>query len=101
MLPSKAKDIPDDILNRALKCEETWKPYRINKAELKFYRDNKLSVPRFHYDTRYKHRLLSKNQRILYDRKCDKCKKEIKTTYEPERPEIVYCETCYNNYIYK
>lgn len=101
LLPSKTQDIPDDILNRALKCEETGKPYRINKAELKFYRDNKLSIPRFHYDTRYKHRLLSKNQRILYDRKCDKCKKEIKTTYEPERPEIVYCETCYNNYIYK
>jgi hypothetical protein len=100
MLPSKTKDIPDDILNRALKCEETWKPYRINKAELKFYRDNKLSLPRFHYDTRYKHRLLSKNQRILHDRKCDKCSKDIKTTYSPENPEIVYCEACYNKEIY-
>lgn len=100
LLPSKTQDIPDDILNRALKCEEKGKPYRINKAELKFYRDNKLSIPRFHYDTRYKHRLLSKNQRILYDRKCDKCSKEIKTTYEPKRPEIVYCEECYNKEIY-
>ncbi len=100
MLPSKAKDIPDDILNRALKCEETGKPYRINKAELKFYRDNKLSIPRFHYDTRYKHRLLSKNQRIIYDRKCDKCSKDIKTTYSHGCPEIVYCEECYNKTIY-
>ena len=100
MLPSKTKDIPDDILNWALKCEETWKPYRINKAELKFYRDNKLSVPRFHYDTRYKHRLLSKNQRIIYDRKCDKCSKDIKTTYSKDMKEIVYCEECYNKTIY-
>lgn len=100
-LPSKTKDIPDDILNRAIKCAETWKPFKINPAELKFYRDNKLSIPRFHYDTRYKNRLNLKNQRKIYERKCDNCGIDIKTTYSLERPEIVYCETCYNNYIYK
>ncbi len=100
-LPSKTKDIPDDILNRAIKCEETWKLFKISPFELKFYKDNNLSIPRFHYDTRYKHRLLLKNQRKIYERICEKCGIEIKTTYSPERPEIVYCETCYNNYIYK
>lgn len=99
-LPSKTKDIPDDILNRAIKCVETWKPFKITPAELKFYRDNNLSIPRFHYDTRYKNRLNLKNQRKIYERICDKCGIDIKTTYSLERPEIVYCEECYNKTIY-
>jgi len=40
-----------------------------------------------------------RNPRKLYDRKCDKCSIDIKTTYSPERPEIVYCEECYNKEI--
>jgi len=41
-----------------------------------------------------------KNPRKLYIRNCDKCGKEMKTTYAPERPEIVYCENCYNKEVY-
>jgi len=33
----------------------------------------------------------------LWDRQCAKCGKEIKTSYSPEREEIIYCEGCYNN----
>ena len=33
-------------------------------------------------------------------RKCDKCSKDMKTTYAPKRPEIVYCEECYLNEVY-
>jgi len=41
-----------------------------------------------------------RNPRKLYTRNCDKCGKEIQTTYAPERPEIVYCENCYNKEVY-
>jgi CxxC-x17-CxxC domain-containing protein len=41
-----------------------------------------------------------RNPRKLFDRKCDKCGKDIKTTYAPDRPEIVYCEECYEKEIY-
>jgi CxxC-x17-CxxC domain-containing protein len=37
-----------------------------------------------------------RNPRELYDRKCDKCGIDIKTTYAPEMKETVYCEGCYN-----
>jgi CxxC-x17-CxxC domain-containing protein len=37
-----------------------------------------------------------RNPRKLFERDCDKCGREMITTYSPERPEIVYCEECYN-----
>jgi hypothetical protein len=99
-LPDNIKDIPDDILNWALTCEVTGKPYRIIKQELAFYREHNLPIPRRHPDQRHKDRMALRNPRKLYDRTCMKCGKPIKTTYAPDRPEIVYCEECYLKEIY-
>lgn len=103
----KAKDIPihiqevaDDILNKVILCEITGKPFRIIKSELEFYRKHGLSIPHKHPDQRYLERMLLRNPRKLRDRTCAKCWMDIKTTYAPERPEIVYCEACYNKEIY-
>ena len=41
-LPEDIKDIPDDILNWAIECEVTKKPYRIIRQELDFYRKHSL-----------------------------------------------------------
>ena len=99
-LPDNISDIPDDILNRAVKCEVTRKPFRIISQELEFYRKHNLPIPRRHPDQRHLDRMNMRNSKKLYDRKCDKCGTDIKTTYSPERPEIVYCESCYNKEIY-
>ncbi len=99
-LPENIEDIPDDILNRAIECEVTKKPFRIIKQELEFYRKHNLPIPRRHPDQRHLDRMALRNPRKLYDRKCDKCSKDIKTTYSLDRPEIVYCEECYNNEVY-
>lgn len=99
-LPDKISDIPDDILNRAVECEITKKPFRIIKQELEFYRKHNLPIPRKHPDQRHLDRMTLRNPRKLYDRKCDKCGKDIKTTYAPDRSEIIYCEVCYNKEIY-
>jgi len=32
--------------------------------------------------------------------KQEKCVVEFKTSYSPDRPEIVYCEKCYQQEIY-
>ncbi|MDD5770427.1 MAG: hypothetical protein PHE25_05655 [Candidatus Gracilibacteria bacterium] len=95
-----ANKVPDDILNRAIECEITKKPFRIIKQELEFYRKHNLPIPKRHPDQRHLDRMKLRNPRNLFDRVCDKCNKKIKTTYSPERPEIVYCEECYNNEIY-
>ncbi|MDD3302344.1 MAG: hypothetical protein PHN31_02230 [Candidatus Gracilibacteria bacterium] len=99
-LPEDIKHIPDDILNWAIECEITKKPFRIISQELEFYRKHKLPIPKRHPDQRHLDRMSLRNPRKLFDRTCDKCGKDIKTTYSPERPEIVYCEYCYNNEIY-
>ncbi|MDD5770548.1 MAG: hypothetical protein PHE25_06260 [Candidatus Gracilibacteria bacterium] len=94
------KNIPDDIINWALTCEISGKMYLITRQELEFYRKHKLPIPKRHPDQRHLDRMNLRNPRKLFDRKCDKCGKDIKTTYSPDRLEIVYCEECYNMEMY-
>ncbi|EKE26590.1 MAG: hypothetical protein ACD_4C00236G0002 [uncultured bacterium (gcode 4)] len=56
-LPDDISKIPDDILNWAIECETSWKPFRIVKPELEFYRRHKLPIPKKHQDQRYLERL--------------------------------------------
>lgn len=94
------QDATDTILQQAILCEVTWKPFRIIKPELDFYRKHNLPLPHKHPDQRHLERMQLRNPRKLFDRKCDKCWTNIQTTYSPERPEIVYCEACYAKEIY-
>jgi hypothetical protein len=59
-----------------------------------------LPIPRRHPDQRHLDRMALRNPRKLFDRKCDKCQVDMKTTYAPERKETVYCEECYNKEVY-
>jgi len=99
-LPDSIGDVPDDILNWALKCSVTGRPFRIVKQELDFYRKMRLPVPRLHPDERHKRRIALRNPRKLFSRSCAKCSAPIQTTYTPECPEIVYCESCYLKEVY-
>lgn len=99
-LPNNIQEITDDILNKVILCEESGRPFRIIKAELDFYRKHNLPLPRRHPDIRHLERINLRHPRKLFDRICDKCGKKIRTTYAPERPEKVYCESCYQKEIY-
>jgi len=99
-LPDLLTDIPNDVLEWALTCSITKRPYRIHKPELALYRQMHLPTPRKHPDLRYDERLSQRNPRRLWKRNCMKCEKEMQTTYSPERPEIVYCEECYLKEVY-
>jgi CxxC-x17-CxxC domain-containing protein len=99
-LPDNIADIPDDILNWAIRCPATQRPFKLVKQELDFYRMLKLPVPRLHPDERHRRRMALRNPRKLWTRKCAKCGKDMQTTYAPERPETVYCEECYLKEVY-
>ena len=99
-LPAAIDDIPDDILNWAITCEVTGRPFRVVKKELELYRAQRLPVPRVHPDERHRRRMMQKNPRHLWNRECAKCKKPIATSYSPERPEKIYCEECYLKEVY-
>ena len=99
-LPNSIKDIPDDILAWAIKCINTWKPFRVIPQELEFYRKHNIPIPHLHPEQRHLERIKLRNANKLYLRKCLKCEKEIQSTYAPNRPEIVYCEECYLKEVY-
>ena len=96
-VPDNIKDVKDDVLDAILKCDLCGKNYKIIRMELELYRQMNIPIPRQCSFCRYDNRIRSLNPIAIYNRKCVKCEKEIETSYAPERPEIIYCESCYNN----
>ncbi len=99
-LPQTIAEIPDDILNWAVACENSKRPFKIIKQELEFYRQLDIPVPHLHPDERHNRRMTLRPSRVFYNRTCDQCEKQIETTFAPERPEKVYCEECYLKEVY-
>ncbi|MBU0612337.1 hypothetical protein KKB58_02870 [Patescibacteria group bacterium] len=101
-IPSSIENIDESILKEILVCEECNKNFRITEAELSFYKRMHLPLPHKDFECRHKDRMLKRNPRKLWHRKCMKegCKNEFETSYAPDRPEIVYCEDCYKKEVY-
>lgn len=99
-IPDSIHEVKDEILNQTFVCEKTGRPFRIIPQELKLYRQMAIPVPHFAPETRNEMRIASRNPHHLWDRNCAKCGAGIKTSYAPERPEIVYCEKCYLDTVY-
>ena len=89
------KDVKDSIVNEILVCEACGRNYKITQSEFLFYKKMILPLPHKCFFCRHADRLKRRGPMNIYDRQCAKCKKDIKTTYAPDRPEIVYCEQCY------
>lgn len=69
--------------------------FKIQKAELDFYQRMNLPLPKLHPEERHQNRMQQRNPRRLFNRQCQKCRVQIKTTVSPERKEKLYCEKCY------
>ena len=100
LLPETINETPDDILQWAIECEVTKRPFKIIKQELDFYRQLSLPVPTLHPDERHRRRMALRNPRRLWTRPCSKCRMEIQTTFAPDREESVLCEACYLKEVY-
>jgi len=99
-VPSNINDVTDAILNEILACKECKKNYKIISKELTFYKKLKLPIPSKCPDCRHKDRLYLRNPYKIIERKCDKCGADIKTSYEKNSLEKVYCEKCYLEEVY-
>jgi hypothetical protein len=101
-----ATDLPpineanDTILNQAILCSISSKPFRIMKLELDFYRKYKLPLPTIHPEIRHHHRTLLRPEKVLHMRSCDQCQIPITSVYSSAYPTPIYCENCYNKIIY-
>jgi hypothetical protein len=96
-IPDSIHDTQDAILKEILGCGLCGKAFKITFAELALLRRFEFPVPHFCSDCRHLERLSRLNPPKLWNRNCAKCNKEIQTSYALDRPEIVYCESCYNS----
>lgn len=117
-VPDSINDVSDEILKEVIQCEheETHEhsfgcdvdcasAFRITKQELVFYRQMNLPLPRLCFNCRHIDRVQWRNVPALYSRVCmcdkldhnhqGKCQNKFETSYAPDRPEIIYCESCY------
>lgn len=99
-LPNDIKDIPEDVLNWAIKCEQTDKPFRIIPQEFEFYKKHNLALPRKHPDTRHTDRMEKRLPRRLLEQDCSSCWEKIMTPHEVQDIWIIHCAKCYKSEIY-
>ncbi len=101
-IPDKIEDVPNSFLEEVFSCQNCSKNYNIVQNELSFLRKENIPLPRKCPDCRYKRRFNLRPLRKLWHRKCMKggCQSEFETPYAPDRPEKVYCESCYNKAVY-
>lgn len=94
-IPDHIRDVSEDTTKEVLRCVTCERNYRITPQELLFYRKMTLPIPRECFYCRHTDRIRRRGPYQFWDRECAHCNKAIKTTYAPERPEIVFCESCY------
>ena len=103
-LPSSIAEVPDTISSEIIGCLHKGDcnhgcstAFKIVSSELQFYRQFNLPLPQLCPNCRHHARLIQRNPMKLWHRKCMKpgCTNEFETSYSPERPEIIYCESCY------
>ncbi len=129
-LPDDLKDVDDSILNKVIGClhkgqcdDQCTEAFKILPEELQFYKRNHIALPRLCPNCRHFQRLKKRNPLKLWHRVCmcdkgrasadsarpypagshahqGKCSNEFETSYAPDRPEIVYCEKCYQAEVY-
>lgn len=121
-LPQNIKDTTDDILKEVIECDNCKYAYKIQPNELGFYRKENLPLPHLCNECRHERRMEDRLKLHLFERSCmcagvtdetglykntvahnhkdSSCGETFKTGYSSGRPEIVYCEKCYQQEVY-
>ena len=123
-LPDHIKDTNESIVGKVIGClhgekcnEQCTLAFKITDMELKFHKKLNIALPRLCPNCRHYQRLKKRNPFKLWHRQCmcgragspqatanhgheGVCPNEFETSYAPDRPEIVYCEKCYQQEVY-
>lgn len=76
-------------------CQQCKKEFEIISKDGEFLELLKVPDPTFCPQCRLIRRLVFRNDRSLYKRKCDSCKKESIMQYPADSPFTVYCKSCW------
>jgi len=125
-LPDDIDSVGNSILNEILGCAHEGKckdqctiAFKITPRELKFYKTENIPLPQLCPNCRHYQRMKNNNPIRFYERKCmcagkesenknykniaehfhkdNHCPNEFETSYDPNRKETIYCESCYNS----
>jgi len=96
-MPDSISEVDFDVTKEIFICEKCTKNYKVIPNEFLFYQKLDIPLPRLCPDCRHSRRIQSRGPNKLWHRACMKegCMNKFETSYAPERPEIVYCESCY------
>ncbi|MEK7564000.1 MAG: hypothetical protein AAB510_00310 [Patescibacteria group bacterium] len=76
-------------------CQNCKKDFVIETEDFDFYEKIKVPPPTWCPECRQVRRYAWRNERTLYRRNCDLCKKNMVTIYSPNKPFVVYCNECW------
>jgi hypothetical protein len=111
-MPDETRGVQEDIVGKTIGCAHAGKcndqcteVFTIIGQELAFLLEMNLPLPRLCPNCRHYERIAQRSPIELHHRQCmckqaghdhqNRCPNELETTYAPDRPEIVYCEDCY------
>jgi hypothetical protein len=76
-------------------CQNCKNNFEIEEEDLNFYKKINVPPPTFCFTCRLARKLIWRNERSLYKRKCDLCQKDIISMYKESAEFPVYCHECY------
>ena len=94
-VPDSIDAVDDSILDKAILCEETGRPFRITSSELAFYRRNRLPLPTVNPYRRMRNSFIAIGNSRKYEGVCELCGTDIETIYLPDTGWRLYCDNCY------
>ena len=94
VLPSSINEAKEaEVCVSILRCETSGDLYKIIPQEFAIYRKFGIALPRLSPLARHRARMALRNPRVLHDRVCGTCGVALKTSYAPNRPEPILCES--------
>ncbi len=89
------ENLSDSIIKEVFSCKNCSRNFQILSQELRLFRKMKQPLSDLCGNCRQLELVKMKNPRKLWDIKCSKCEKNMKSSYTNSAKEKVYCEKCY------
>ncbi|MBI2888445.1 MAG: hypothetical protein HYY10_00810 [Candidatus Liptonbacteria bacterium] len=84
-------------MTETCECQNCGLSFAVDADDRAFYARLEVPPPTFCPRCRMVRRQMFRNERALYKRPCDLCKRSVVSMYAPDAPYAVYCVECYQS----